>query len=532
MEDVPKVNRKSDGSILLPVDFPVQPYLLDHRFEGRAVLPAVEAMQTLAEAVSRFRPDAERSIITHARFEKFLYIDGHAARVSASVELEELENGDITASLQTKSTSGKLSITRVREHAALCFPCAKPDSAVPPADLVSALQGVCLEIPCERIYRDLVPFGPSFQNVRGSLLVSREGAIAWTAAPSIPGYMGSSPLGSPFPLDAAFHAACAWGQRYAGIVAFPVAVEKRIILRPTVAGSTYLSRIIPVRVGPDLLVFDIWIYDERGDLVESACGVSMRDVSAGRMKPPEWVADSGAEFPPGRIRESCLEVSVVELRTILPFADKALSDKERERFLRLGEPRRRSYLAARIACKRAYRALLKNDVSMPASEITTVCADPTRPCCPVERDHPPLFCSVSHDDRFAIAVIGENRVGVDVERLSERPLKALHIYMKESERVLTRQSVLGEKRAALRVWTLKEAAAKAFDMNLAESWKRVKVVDIGCFESRFQLDGECTCTAMHEEVEEHLFTLISALSAVPAGKSFHGDPGGPPQKDL
>ncbi|RJR48892.1 MAG: 4'-phosphopantetheinyl transferase superfamily protein, partial [Desulfobacteraceae bacterium] len=285
-------------------------------------------------------------------------------------------------------------------------------------------------------------------------------------------------------------------------------------------------------VGLDLLLFDIWIYDERGDLFESACGVSMRDVSAGRMKPPQWVVDTGAGFPPGRMKESCLQVSLVELRTVLPFAEKALSDREKERFRRLGDPRKRSYLAARLACKRAFRSLRKNDLTTPASDITTVCADPTRPCCPVEKDHSPVFCSVSHDDRFAIAVIGEDRVGVDVEKVSERPLKSLHIYMEKSELLLTRQSDLGEKRAALRVWTLKEAAAKAFDMNLAESWKRIRVVEIGRFESRFQLDGAPPCAVVHEEVEEHLFTLITALSAVPAGKSFHCDPCGPAQKNL
>ena len=109
-------------SVLFPVDLPVQPYLLDHRFEGKVVFPAVEAMQALAGAVKRFRPNVDVSVITRARFDKFLYIDSGATHVSAVIDITELENGDITASLLTKSESGKLSIKRVREHAGLCFP--------------------------------------------------------------------------------------------------------------------------------------------------------------------------------------------------------------------------------------------------------------------------------------------------------------------------------------------------------------------------------------------------------------------------
>jgi len=498
-----------NDSALFPVDLPVHPYLLDHRFEGKVVLPAVEAMQALAEAVKHFRPDADVSIITDARFEKFLYIDGGAAHVSASIELTERENGDITGSLKTKSTSNKLAITRVQEHATLCFPLDKPNLTEPPIDLASSLEGVCFEIPSENIYRDLVPFGPSFQNLRNSVLLSRDGAIAWTCAPQeSAGADRAGLLGSPFPLDAAFHAACAWGQRYAGIVAFPVAVQERVILKRTCPGSTYVCRILPVRIEPDLLAFDIRIHDESGDLYESARGVSMRDVSAGRMKPPQWVIDPGVNLPLERIRSRCLGISLVELRTVLPFAERALSAQERDRFQRLGEPRRRSYLAARLACKRVYRNLRGNDLLSPAFDITTICPDQIRPCCPIGDEVSPVFCSVSHDDRFAIAAAGDSRLGVDVERISERPLKSQHLYMDESEQLLAREPALGEMGNAVRIWTIKEAAAKAFDMTLAESWNRVRVVGVGFLESRFQLDGEEPRTAIHAEVDDHLFTLV------------------------
>ena len=101
-------------------------------------------------------------------------------------------------------------------------------------------------------------------------------------------------MGSPFPLDAAFHAACVWGQRYVQVVAFPIGIEKRVIFEPTIPGTTYLSQIVPVRKKSDLLTFDIWIYGRDGQLYEGAWGVQMRDVSAGRLKPPRWIRESNA----------------------------------------------------------------------------------------------------------------------------------------------------------------------------------------------------------------------------------------------
>jgi len=356
--------------------------------------------------------------------------------------------------------------------------------------------------------------GPSFHNVRSTLLISEDGAIAWTYAPPAPpaGEDFAGLLGSPFPLDASFHAACAWGQQYGGIVAFPVGIEKKVLFKRTKPGETYVSRILPLRAEPGQLAFDIWIYDEGGTLYEAACGVHMRDVNAGHMKSPPWVMDRGTKPPLERMRNCCRGISVVELKSILPFAERSLSDRERKRLEGLGETRRRSYLAARLACKRLYRRLRGGDLDTPASDITTVCADQTRPCCPLSGHESPVSCSVSHDKRFGIAVVCDNLVGVDVERISERVLKSRHLYMSDSEQLLVREAALGEMEAAVRIWTIKEAVAKALDMNLAESWNRVEVCTVGAFESKFQLNDHDFLTAVHETVGRHLFTLVCTAS--------------------
>jgi len=96
-------------------------------------------------------------------------------------------------------------------------------------------------------------------------------------------------LGSPFPLDAAFHAACVWGQRYAGLVGFPVGFALRRVFAPTRPGSIYIARVSPKKIHPDRFLADIWITDMDGALHEAVLDVVMKDVSGGRMEPPSWI---------------------------------------------------------------------------------------------------------------------------------------------------------------------------------------------------------------------------------------------------
>jgi len=285
----------TNTTVRLPVKIHVFPYLLDHRFEGNPVFPAVEAMQILAQAVKDFAPQADITAITDATFDRFLYIPPATVKIDALCSMTSLENGDITAVLQTKIRSKKTSMTRIKEHATVRFPRVRPEVAAHPRDPGSAGENDFLAITPDQIYRELVPFGPAYHNILENLLIHKNGVIAKLRAPIISDSVHKTEqLGSPFVLDAAFHAACVWGQRHRRMVAFPVGIEKRIIAQATRPGDRYISRAIPVRTDSDLLVFDISIYDGDNTLYESALGVHMRDVSAGRMKPPPWIFTNGS----------------------------------------------------------------------------------------------------------------------------------------------------------------------------------------------------------------------------------------------
>lgn len=284
MEKLSKIIDK----VRLPLEIKVPSYLLDHQFEGKPVFPAVEAMQILAVSTQYHMPHTNVACILDARFDKFLYISPGADNIAAFNEIEVNENGRIISKLITKTRAKKTPITRVKEHVTLTFLLTEKATDKRPFDGDTILAENSFKIPPERLYGELVPFGPAYHNVEEFLHVSESGIIARVCSRR---YILANelPLGSPFPLDAAFHAACAWGQRYSHVVAFPVGLKERHIFRPTLLGKSYIAVLIPIQKDPKLLIFDIWIYGQNGEVYEGILGVRMRDVSAGRMQPPPWI---------------------------------------------------------------------------------------------------------------------------------------------------------------------------------------------------------------------------------------------------
>lgn len=497
--------------VRLPLKIPIRPYLQDHRIEGRAVYPAVESMQTLAGVVARYRPAVDRACLTRmnrVRFDKFLDVPPEAAAIPVLVEISTLNPANLSVGLLTRTRLKNTAISRVKNHATLSFSDSSLEKRALPLDLAASIQGVCHPIAAQLIYRELVPFGPAYRNLKENLIISADGVLAKIVPPEI---KFSGPLGSPFTLDAAFHAACVWGQRYAGRVAYPVALERRVVVSPTRPGQSYFARIVPAQTSPGRVIFDIWIHDRRGRLCEMAGGVQMRDVSRGRLQPPGWISADKTAPLAERLAARCRALSIIELESITPLALRALSRDELGRLETMGKGRRPSYLAARMALKRVSRALSGNDLTVEASAISTVYKDRSHPRCPLTNGHEPYRCSVAHDSRFAVAVASERPVGVDVEVVSDRLLKLRHLFMSETEQGLPGTSKLSAAGVAARIWSVKEAVAKALDLNLAEAWARTEVISVAAPESRFKINGREMALATHETVDDHLFTLVSGF---------------------
>lgn len=266
-----------------------RPYLRDHCFDGKAIFPAVEALITLASSVRSHHPQTVLNHLTNARFSRILAIEPAGERQDVQIEIEAQACG-VNASLLTSIQIKNSTIHRTLEHARVTF---VQNIALPEPEMsfrkAQKLETACIHIPAVSIYRELVPFGLSYRNIIGDLSISPEGALADVSGGG--GEADDSFLGSPFVLDATMHAACVWGQRFTGIVPFPVGFDERIIYMPTRKGATYLSRIVPVDVSNDSLIFDAWIFDQNGTICESIESLRMRDITRGRMRPPGWIKE-------------------------------------------------------------------------------------------------------------------------------------------------------------------------------------------------------------------------------------------------
>jgi hypothetical protein len=284
MEIVPRLNQK----IRYPWNIEIYSYLRDHHFDGKVILSAVEVLIILAKVVKINFPQVNISYLCKARFFRFLPISPDAQFRTVFVDVETADDGVVAASLLTSVKSKTGTISRTVEHARVEFAAADTaPSSVPPTSVVKKLGGNCINLPSTTIYRDLITLGTAYQNITGDLSVSPEGALAYVSGGG--NEADENLLGSPFPLDAALHAACVWGQRFAGIFALPAGFEKRIIYQKTKKGGAYFGRIVPVNVEHNSVIFDAWICDSDGIIYESISGIQMRDASQGRMRPPDWI---------------------------------------------------------------------------------------------------------------------------------------------------------------------------------------------------------------------------------------------------
>ncbi|MCF8036742.1 MAG: polyketide synthase dehydratase domain-containing protein [Desulfobacteraceae bacterium] len=271
----------------MPANIDVFPYLRDHVFESAAVFPAVESMQRLAAAARDLEAGLDVATLLDGAFGKFLVV-GEEGAIEAFVEFKNLGDERVCAALITRMRVAGSAMTRTREHARVCFVRSGmlSDNAEIPDFAESEAE---MRVPAGDVYRELVPMGPAYQNLAGSVQLCPAGASAEIRTPDIAEADG--PLGSPFALDAAFHAACVWGQRYSGFIGFPVGFARRHVIRPTAPGQKYAARVLPAGSERGENIFDLWIFQAESGVFEIVRGLRMRDVTGGRKKPPGWILE-------------------------------------------------------------------------------------------------------------------------------------------------------------------------------------------------------------------------------------------------
>lgn len=505
MGNIPQVNHTDH----VPVTITLHDHLADHHFMGTPVLPAVEAMEILAAEALAVEAITSVDLLADAEFKKFLPLDPSREMMEVQAQMDPAVGDRLRATLTTRTRSPKAAITRTKDHAAMTFGRTADDAIPIPLDVAAAPEGVCKTVAPDKIYQELVPFGPAFRNITAPVWLSDDGALARIQCPDLPCCTGTNHLGSPFALDAAFHAACVWGQHYYKMVAFPVALDNRRILRPTEPNGIYYGRVIPRQTGHDLLRFDIWLLDRSGTICEIVQGVQMRDVSKGRLQPPKWIEREAQDDPLGVLKDRCRDLCVIELDAVAAFAFQGLSELENKRFQRMQQRRKRGYLGARMALKRLSRKLSDGMPQTPSYAIHTHEADGARPRCASPANGASLFCSASHNRRFAAAAAANAPVGIDVETVTDRAVRCSPIFMSDTEQQLLHQTALDRPQTAVRIWSAKEAVAKAKRILLAEAWHRIEITAVEAGVSRLTIDGRESCEAVHAAVGDTIFTLFA-----------------------
>ncbi len=263
---------------------PLPYWIRDHHFDGKSILPAVEAMQLLAKTAEITHPALNVQIMEAARFYRFLELPPDREQIDIMIEMEMAAEGRLRARLLTRKQLAAMSRLTVHCELLFCFhPADEPVTLQPHKTATDFVT----KVSAERIYRELVPFGPMFRTLEGQLSIMRDSAVGRLRTPHLP--PDFAPTGSPFSLDGAMHAACVHGQRLVDFVPFPVGFDRRVISNPTQPGEEYSITICLRSIDENSLAYDLQVMDCNGGIRETVLNLMMRDVSNGRIKPPDWI---------------------------------------------------------------------------------------------------------------------------------------------------------------------------------------------------------------------------------------------------
>jgi phosphopantetheinyl transferase len=203
------------------------------------------------------------------------------------------------------------------------------------------------------------------------------------------------------------------------------------------------------------------------------------------------------------LRSACLGMALLDLDALTSPGNHLFTPREGARASQIGVRRLKAFTAARMALKILARQLGLVEESRPDWMIETLGPDGVRPCLAESN----IFCSASHSARFAVAVAYKHPVGIDIEMFSSKIMRTRHLFMKPKEEDLISLSILSPERIATRVWTIKEATAKALGLHLFDAFRKVEVVSVGEEEGvmRFQRKEYL---AKHAEGSGQVITLL------------------------
>lgn len=270
----------------LSVTLPVLPEIIDHTIQGKATVPAALLLDLMVRTATEQNVGPEATavlIIRDAIFPRFLPAE-EIPRCTFEMAFDDaLAEGTKVGTRVTLTSRISLAggISRTRTHAAATF-----DGSMPLLPLPAPTLDYELELPVDRVYSELIPFGPRYRNLRGTVRLARSGGTSCVRSPE-PAGPEPSRAGCPYLFDSAMHLACLWGQRYAGVVSYPTGFSTRALAIALAHGERRCV-VAPKSVAPPGLGFDLWLTDENGRVCDTIAGLVMVPL-AGSPRPPDWI---------------------------------------------------------------------------------------------------------------------------------------------------------------------------------------------------------------------------------------------------
>jgi predicted hotdog family 3-hydroxylacyl-ACP dehydratase len=289
----------------------------DHAIAGRATAPAVELLDLLVKFATKESAGSDWNslslplVMRDVAFPRFLPME-ETNRCTFEITLERLEEPSavkpppIRATFTSRITLAG-NIQRTRIHAQVTLGGRPPPMPHPPDLPVPEIQ-----FAAERVYSDLIPFGPRFRNLHGMVYLSRDGGTGVVSSPALP-HPSPSFAGCPYLLDGAMHLACLWGQRYAGFIAYPTGFAARVIILPIAQGERRCL-VVPRVVKTRHLCCDLWLVNSENEVCDVINDLAMVPL-AGGASPPDWIVHPA---PPPRFAMNANDLTTLDIEKLIP----------------------------------------------------------------------------------------------------------------------------------------------------------------------------------------------------------------------
>lgn len=131
------------------------------------------------------------------------------------------------------------------------------------------------------------------------------------------------------------------------------------------------------------------------------------------------------------------------------------------------EKRKREWYAGRMAAKKAVRQHLQ------LSEEKSVEIGKEESGAPVLSQFKECTVTISHSDEFAVAVASNRSVGIDLERIEDRPNSLINYYFSEAEQQFMAKIRDDQALHCNLIWTGKEAVSKLMRLGGALDFKAI-----------------------------------------------------------